>query len=513
MKFHKIIGILILSTLFIATSSVYSQIGSIIPESRRTNWEDSGYMRNSFDNLPIGRHYVISVKPPTGNPKIDYENIHNSIQIAGVISHFFGLTNVMFESGEYVIDKTIELGPRIKNIILTGSGAGKTTIKKWEKSNSSTIIKIEGKRLEERFHVVDYNEEENVIILKNSTDALEVGDFVDIQVPNGSWHNSIHSKEKDLLGHVVEIEAKISPKEYKLKDDFALVWELAKSEELVPYMHKLLMVENLGFEKMTLTPDSEAPGNIFEILYAKDVWFRELETFSAVNAHFQVSYSTQLEFRRNYIHHGKNYGVGGHGYGIEFIRRTTNSLVEDNIFQSLRHAMIIARGANRNVFGYNYSREQKDSVNNVLSDINLHGNFPFLNLFEGNWVDRIHADSYHGTNGYFNTFVRNHSQYRQFKIDDSDYSNILGNEAKLYLKNSRDNLDYYAEGITHVQWNRNDYKNSILSDVSYYKVMKPDFMTGYSWPVIGPRASKNVEVYKGIIPARDRYCSEYPKDC
>ena len=34
---------------------------------------------------------------------------------------------------------------------------------------------------------------------------------------------------------------------------------------------------------------------------------------------------------------------------------TTGTLAEDNIFDSLRHAMMVQTGANGNVFGYNYS--------------------------------------------------------------------------------------------------------------------------------------------------------------
>lgn len=514
MNFKKLsvitVGLLISLVL---SASTFAQIGGVIPESRITDWENSGYKRNSNDNLPQKTKFTINVAPPTGNPNVDYENINKSIQTAGFMSNFLGLVALQFDSGEYIIDEEILITPILKNLIFMGSSEGKTIIKKGEKSKSSTIIKIEGKRLKEKYQIIDYKQDKNIIILDNPAVNITKGDFIDIQADNGSWHNSQHSKEKDVLGQIVEIESKISDTEFQLKDDISLVWKLASSESKIPFLHKLLMVENIGFNRLTFVPENDNEGNIFEILYAKDTWFSNLETVNGVNAHFQVSYSTQLEFRRNYIHHAQNYGVGGHGYGIEFIRRTTNSLVEDNIFQSLRHAMIVARGANRNVFGYNYSREQKDSVNNVLADLNLHGNFPFLNLFEGNWVDRIHADSYHGSNGFYNTFVRNYSHYKQFKIDDSDQFNIIGNEAKLYLKNSTGNVDNYANGVPHTRWRSKDYKGLFLKDVSYYKSGKPSFMEGYSWPIIGPRVLSDVKVYNRILPARDRFCAQFPKTC
>jgi hypothetical protein len=84
--------------------------------------------------------------------------------------------------------------------------------------------------------------------------------------------------------------------------------------------------------------------------------------------------------------------------------RTTNSLIENNIFQNLRSCVNISRGANRNVFGYNYCRDNTNTVGNTGSDVSIHGNFPYLNLVEGNIISKLHLDDYHGKNGPYNTF-------------------------------------------------------------------------------------------------------------
>lgn len=499
--------------IYLFPLSVFAQIGESIPEHRKTNWMDSGYDRNSSDNLPTGSFQIINVSSPTGNPTSDYNNIISAINTASNSSSSGSYVVVKLKAGTYIINNAIELGPNDKYIILRGEGKGQTFIKKGSSSNSSTIIEVKGLESSTKFYISSFNSSDNSITLSSSTASLQAGDYVDIQVPNGSWHNSNNSQETDLLGQVVKIKSKISSTKYILEDDFSFVWNLANSENKTPYFNKLTLVNNIGFEEFTIESLNGNPGHLFYLNYSKNIWVREIESFNAVNSHFHISHSTQIEVRRNYIHHAQNYGVGGHGYGVVLIRRTTNSLVEDNIFQSLRHAMLLASGANRNVFGYNYSREQKDEIGNILSDLNLHGNFPFLNLLEGNRVDRIKADSYHGSNGHYNTLVRNYTYYRKLKVSSSDKFNLIGNEAKLVSENSNGHFDEYDNKITHGMWNPADFLRSIHEDISYYHDSKPSFLSAYSWPPIGPRMNTNANLHSHLIPARDRFCNENPSQC
>jgi hypothetical protein len=95
---------------------------------------------------------------------------------------------------------------------------------------------------------------------------------------------------------------------------------------------------------------------------------------------------------------------------------TTECLIEDNIFKHLRHSMILQAGANCNVFAYNYSKEPYwTEVNPLLpsnssGDMVLHGNYPYLNLFEQNIGQNIVIDNSHGANGPYNTFFRNRAE-------------------------------------------------------------------------------------------------------
>ncbi len=141
------------------------------------------------------------------------------------------------------------------------------------------------------------------------------------------------------------------------------------------------------------------------------------------------------EFRDSYFHHSFSYGGGGSGYGVSFGRHVTDALCENNVFNHLRHAMIIQVGAAGCVFGYNYSINpvQGDGEVNhnqgwVPPDLSLHGRFAQMNLFEGNMVQEIGIADYWGPMGPGNTFLRNDvSGKGVFLYDHSHHQNIIGN--------------------------------------------------------------------------------------
>jgi pectate lyase len=62
--------------------------------------------------------------------------------------------------------------------------------------------------------------------------------------------------------------------------------------------------------------------------------------------------SANIEIQGCYFHEAQNYGEGGHGYGVSIGVHSSSCLVENNIFKTLRHAMILSSGANGNVLGF-----------------------------------------------------------------------------------------------------------------------------------------------------------------
>jgi len=76
---------------------------------------------------------------------------------------------------------------------------------------------------------------------------------------------------------------------------------------------------------------------------------------------------------------------------------------------------------------YSYNREWTGDVYPTLgtADISVHGNYANSNLFEGNIVEFIWGDDYHGGNGPYNTFFRNISK-TGIKLNTTHLANVIG---------------------------------------------------------------------------------------
>jgi hypothetical protein len=246
-----------------------------------------------------------------------------------------------------------------------------------------------------------------------------------------------------------------------------------------------------------------------------------VETEKAQRGHIKCSRSTHIEISGCYLHEATGYGGGGEGYGVTLVSQATNVLAEDNIFEKLRHAMLVARGANGNVFGYNYSLDQYSTGDagtgqNYQGDVSIHGHFPFANLFEGNVFEYARIDVWWGYAGPDNTFFRNRSKRRAgndptsnegFHIQWADAFYIPGEILTPlqyeYGQNVVGNrFDYNAamttafdiepdnSGIDYIHNNQDcdssgnctSYEDELpgLIGYSYYHESQPDFLT--TWP-------------------------------
>ena len=110
-------------------------------------------------------------------------------------------------------------------------------------------------------------------------------------------------------------------------------------------------------------------------------------------------------------------------------------MVENNQFEHLRHSVLLQSSSNGNVISYNYSRDPYWTgvflPANSAGDLVLHGNYPYMNLFEGNICQNIVIDNSHGINGKFNTFLRNRAELYGLFMNispASDSQNFVGNE-------------------------------------------------------------------------------------
>lgn len=269
---------------------------------------------------------------------------------------------------------------------------------------------------------------------------------------------------------------------------------------------------NTGVEDLKVVTDSSNDKNSFTgcfIVFENTVdgYIRGVETYKVPRNHVRLVNSHNIEVSGCYFHEGLDYGGGGNGYGVEMDLGSTLCLVENNVFRSLRHSMILQNDCHYNVYAYNYSDDpyRDEWPHNWASDIALHGHWdakrggPFLNLFEGNRCDFIMPDGSHEENGNYNLFFRNHSDFLGIRIDGATDNQTMVNN---YFRcpdwgYARAGYPYVIGGGGHYsQNNRLSKKNfwgsmktswvnqnsSFFNDVSYYQTSKPGFFGSNSWP-------------------------------
>jgi hypothetical protein len=190
------------------------------------------------------------------------------------------------------------------------------------------------------------------------------------------------------------------------------------------------------------------------------------------------------------------------------------NLIENNVFNHLRHSIVLQNNAYRNVIGYNSSI---DAVGMFRGDMILHcgdknGNEtgPMLNLMEGNIVERALVDDKDGGNyhnGPYNTYFRNRAIYSFYMSHvDSDYKeqqygqNVVGCNMDpfwhLFYGSTLKKLDKYGFKKYYDNWS--DWEDLPPNRKSYYKTSTPDFFSdGFDWPFVPARSN--------VTPARDRW--------
>ncbi|MBD3346526.1 MAG: hypothetical protein GF401_15840 [Chitinivibrionales bacterium] len=199
---------------------------------------------------------------------------------------------------------------------------------------------------------------------------------------------------------------------------------------------RFIGISNLSIERQ----DSANYGENIRFSNDTSCWVSGVESNKAPSIHIHILNSSHIEITGCHIHHAWNYGTGGHGYGVLIGAYSSYCLVENSIFNHLRHSVILSNGPVSNVIGYNYSTDPYTTetyfgISDWPSDMCLHGHpdqsipGPSFNLFEGNRCAFMHADDAWYDNGPCNTYFRNKALRYGIKIyRDSPNQNVVANE-------------------------------------------------------------------------------------
>ncbi len=312
---------------------------------------------------------------------------------------------------------------------------------------------------------------------------------------NDSW-SSLH------LGQICKIDSIQSNRIYLNRP-----MRIYLSSTLSPKAIKINPADSVGIEDLRLIRRDATSGQTsnFNFTYSTNSWLYGVQSDSCNFAHVSLNQSSNILIFGCYFSTAFAYGGGGQGYGVSTQFASGQNLIENTIFRRLRHSMLYQACANGNVAAYNYSLDPLPLTFGLAlsSEIVLHGNYNYRNLFEGNICQNMIIDNSHGKNGMHNTFFRNRASGTNVGLymtsSTSDSQNFVGNEVGNYVlagtghfqHNNNKNGTFYASGTTS------------LNDTSYYlENVKPTWWNiSGNWPSIGGANTLN----SGSNPAKERY--------
>jgi Pectate lyase superfamily protein len=230
-------------------------------------------------------------------------------------------------------------------------------------------------------------------------------------------------------------------------------------------------------------PTDPNGANIF-FQYAVNCTVKGIYSYLCTNSHFDIRTSAQITVENCGFRDAFSYGSGGEAYGVLVHAGSSDCLIRHNTFNHLRHAMLLQSGANGNVFAYNYSQDPYwtgvTSPSNSAGDAVLHGNWPYMNLFEGNIVQNIVIDNAHGMNGPHNTFFRNRAELYGLFMSPIQVSNNQNFIANQIINTSSSTLGlFYVQGTGH--WS---VGNMVKGTVLPANTTEPSWtsLCGYQFP-------------------------------
>ena len=430
--------------LFIITFFVQCGIGQDLPTNRLYDWSNAG----TTISFPIDENNtVINFADFSANyPNLDFALSSAIFQLAEGGTLFF-------PAGEYIFTQAVQVPD---NITFQGTTACETVLV-FDLENGGNAFNIKG-TLEQAYSLLSETafRKSNGLYVEN-VEPFSVGDWIKISFDDSEFITSEWAANS--VGQIAQI-ANIQENLIIIDSELRLKYELEKE----PFIQKFTPRQNVSFNSLKIVRNDMTSSQTtnFSFRYAVNCQVENVESEFCNFAHIGIYHSAHLTIKGNYFHKAHDYGGGGKGYGVALQILTSECLIENNIFDNLRHSMLLQAGANGNVLAYNYSTNPywtgTTYPSNAAGDLVLHGNYVFANLAEGNVVANIAIDDSHGANGPHNTFLRNRTESYGLVMNSgvpTDSVNFIGNETTGLVGL------WYIQGQGHFQ-----YGNNVLGTIT-----------------------------------------------
>ena len=463
--------------LFLIPFSIHSQT---IPSNRLVNWSAGLDLFQFNDSFPITDVSSLGVDA-TGNTSSDLA-INSFIQS---VDTSVGAV-LLFPAGTYSFNNPLILK---SNIILRGVSTD-SVIFKFDLAGSRDCIIANGTLISTNYYTTASAIKGNNYILLSSGHGILAGDFLkisdnDSSVVTSSW--ALGSTGQMM--HVLSVAGDTVFFDNELRRNFPLS-RLPKVQRVLPKYN--MGIENIKIERLDAT--SSQTSNI-NFNYVNNCKISCINSLKCNFSHVECNYSNRIQITGSYFQDAFAYGGGGQGYGVVLHFTTGEAYVYNNVFNHLRHSVLLQAGSNGNVIAYNYSRNPFWSEallpSNSAGDLVLHGNYVYHNLFEGNICQNIVVDNSHGINGPNNTFFRNRAELYGI------FMNSGAGDSTIFVSNEVTNTGFLL-GLYTLTGNANyTYGNNIKGTLnpagsnaatspSLYLSQAPGFyLQQSSWPPIG----------------------------
>jgi hypothetical protein len=477
-----------------------------IPQNRIMDWSQAGMLMpipNFTLQENILNHGGLANDTSVDNGAI-LQNLLNNVAGSGTV--------IYFPAGTYTFKTPVNI-PSAGKVVIRGDASNTTLFHFTTGTTNTGNFQIWGGQDLTPIDVLSGATINSQSLTLSDASTLAVGDWIDISQENDSSLMATNNPPNALqvaprtVGQVMKITA-INGNTVTLDRPLHYTYNM----NLTVQVNKFYMAEQVGFENFTIRSLNPGDKSHFGFVYCANVWIKCVRSIKSVSCHVNLAMSANCVVRDSYFNDSWDFGNGGHGYGVAITTHSTDNLVENNIIDRMRHAMLVQRGANGNVFGYNYSinatGDGQISIFNRITDISLHGHFNYMNLFEGNVAQEIHAGDTWGPCGFGNTFFRNRLTREGIRISDNSIEqNLVGNDLR------KDNTAPFTQNditidaginlLIHgnkeggvVTWDPNLGSNNLIQ--SYYLAAKPAFFGSAPWPSLGP------EYPTGTIPSEIR---------
>lgn len=460
---------------------------------------------------------------------------------------------VYLPSGTYLVTKTLSVVPRyaydyvdqVRPIVLRGAGAGKTRI---VCSNNTSEILLFSSAMGYASVVKDVTggaTAGSTQLTVSDTTRFGTNAYSYVQVSMDNDTNTIFAANymTRTVGQIVRCIAKTT-------NTLTLARPLYSDLYCAPQVGRgFSPVYRCGIEDLTVERTANTGQHNIRFSGAVECWVKNVESIMASKWHIRFEQCANCEVRQSYAHHTWN-GGGDSGYGVGLFNRSTDCLVEDNIFRYCRHSIITEYGGQGNVFGYNYSldpiNEGQMGTDFLMIDACHHGGEPRFTLWEGNVVAHIGFDNVLGSsrwntafrnavtrksipavkyglsaieiqrNGISNNIVGNVLAEEGQTASGYTWSATVGNSIRRFGYSSSGDTDHsnvdqrvFSTTIYHMNYdyifktNWVEVGRDTALPSSLYLTNKPAFFGTSRWPAIGP----DLTPARTLIPAESRYLS------